>query len=107
MTDYQLDLAVSIAREQLGKEALDFHDACTFASDRTGEGVSVIARKIIGCSSMTGNEAVVALRDQRCVSVSSDEVSTYYVLESGCVYQERWLNGEVTWMRKFPPMVKA
>ena len=107
MTDYQLDLAESIAREQLGKKDFDFHDACTFASGRTGEGVSVIARRIIGCRSMTGNEAAVALGDQRCVSVSSDEVSTYYVLESGCVYQERWLNGEVTWMRKFPPMVKA
>lgn len=67
----------------------------------------MIARRIIGCRSMTGNEAAVALLDQRCVAVSSDEVSTYYVLESGCVYQERWLNGEVTWMRKFPPMVKA
>jgi hypothetical protein len=106
MSNYQLDLAVSIAREKMGKSALNFHDACTLASEQTGEGVSVIARKIVGCTPMTGDEAAVALRDQKCISVSSDENSTFYVLSCGWVYEERWMNGEVTWTRLFPPMVK-
>ena len=103
---YQLDVAVSMAREHIGLGGLDFHSACTLASEQTFETVPAIARKIIGNSPMTHNEAAAALADLTCVSIAVEEWATYFVCANGNVYEQRWCDGLDTWSRVFPPVVK-
>ena len=111
MDDYckkKLDIAVSIARNHIGVGGLDFHSACKLAADEHlgNFDKSDIARKIIGNSPMTHNEAATALADLACVSIAVEEWATYFVCANGNVYEQRWCDGLDTWSRVFPPVVK-
>lgn len=110
MDDYsksKLDEAVDIARQHIGIGGLDFNTACQLAEDaRLGFSKAEIARKVIGNSPMTHNEAAACLADRNCVSIAVEEWATYFVCTDGNVYEQRWLDGLDTWCRIFPPVVK-
>ena len=101
------DEAVDIARQHIGIGGLDFNTACQLAEDaQLGLSKAQIARKIIGNSPMTHNEAAACLADLDCVSIAIEEWATYFVCTNGNVYEQRWCDGLDTWSRVFPPVVK-